>query len=165
MTSPRRVLLDTNVWLDAFDGARPRSREASELVELCVARGVDLLYAVESVKDVFYLVGASLKRQARAEGDGLTEGQLAAISAYASSCVATMDEVATAVGADAADVWLARKYQRIHADLEDCLIMAAATRAGADLLVTSDEALLRHAPVAVLGVADALALCAEGERG
>lgn len=155
---PRKILLDTNVWLDLFDGARPCSAETSALIERCVDRGIDLLYTVESVKDVFYLVGTSLKRQVRAEGDELTRAQVGAITGYATSCVDTMGEVATAVAADTTDVWLARKYQRVHADLEDCLVMAAATRAGADLLVTNDEGLLRHAPVAAISVEDALAL-------
>ena len=57
MSQPSRVLLDTNVWLDAFDGARPRSREANELIDVCVRKGVDLLYAVGTAKDVHYLVG------------------------------------------------------------------------------------------------------------
>ena len=161
MSLPSRVLLDTNVWLDAFDGARPRSREANGLIDACVRKGIDLLYAVGTVKDVYYLVGASLKREVRAAGEVLSEDQAGAISAYAAACVANMDEIATAVGADSSDVWLARKYQRIHADFEDCLVLAAAQRARADCLVTNDEALLRHAPVAALSVGDFLALAGE----
>ncbi len=161
MPQPSRVLLDTNVWLDAFDGARPRSREASELIDVCARRGIDLLYAVGTAKDVYYLVGASLKRQARAADGTLTEEQARAISIYAAACVANMDEIATAVGADSSDVWLARKYQRIHTDFEDCMVLAVAQRAKADYLVTSDEALLRHAPVAALSVDDFLALVRE----
>ena len=161
MPQPSRVLLDTNVWLDAFDGARRRSRVANELLDVCVRKGIDLLYAVGTAKDVYYLVGASLKRQVRAIGEALSEEQARAASAYAAACVANMDEIATAVGADSSDIWLARKYQRIHEDFEDCLVLAAAQRAKADLLVTSDEALLRHAPVAVLSVDDFLALVGE----
>ena len=161
MSLPSRVLLDTNVWLDAFDGARPRSREANGLIDACVRKGIDLLYAVGTVKDVYYLVGASLKRETRAAGEVLSEDQVSAISAYATACIANMDEIATAVGADSSDVWLARKYQRIHADFEDCLVLAAAQRAQADCLVTNDEALLRHAPVAALSAGDFLALVAE----
>ena len=144
MSQPSRVLLDTNVWLDAFDGARPRSHAANELIDVCACRGIDLLYAVGTAKDVHYLVEASLKRQV-----------------YAAACVANMDEIATAVGADSSDVWLARKYQRIHTDFEDCMVLAAAQRAKADYLVTSDETLLRHAPVAALSVEDFLALMRE----
>lgn len=161
MPQPTRVLLDTNVWLDAFDGARPRSREANRLIDVCERAGIDLLYAAGSAKDVFYLVGASLKRQARAAGERLADAQARAISAYAAACVTNMTEVATAVGMDASDIWLARKYQRVHADFEDCLVLAAARRAQADCLVASDEALLRHAPVAALSVPDFLALVGE----
>ena len=161
MSQPSRVLRDPNVWLDAFDGARPRSRQANGLIDVCVRKGIDLLYAVGTVKDVYYLVGASLKRQARMAGEALSEGRARAISAYAAACVANMDEIATAVGADSSDVWLARKYQRIHEDFEDCMVLAAAQRAKADCLVTSDEALLRHAPVAALSMGDFLALAGE----
>ena len=66
-----------------------------------------------------------------------------------------------AVGADASDVWLARKYQRVHSDFEDCLVLAAATRAEVDLIVTNDDALLRHSPIAALSSSDALALLGE----
>ena len=161
MSLPSRVLLDTNVWLDAFDGARPRSREANGLIDACVRKGIDLLYAVGTVKDVYYLVGASLKRETRAAGEALSEDQARAIAVYAAACVTNMDEIATAVGADSSDIWLARKYQRIHTDFEDCMVLAAAQRAKADYLVTSDEALLRHAPVAALSVDDFLALVRE----
>ena len=161
MSQPSRVLLDTNVWLDAFDGARLRSHAAKELIDVCVRRGIDLLYAVGTAKDVYYLVGASLKRQARAADPALSEGQASAIAAYAAACVTNMDEIATAVGADSSDVWLARKYQRIHADFEHCMVLAAAQRSKADFLVTSDEVLLRHAPVAALSVEDFLALVGE----
>ena len=161
MPQPARILLDTNVWLDAFDGARPRSRMANELIDVCERRGIDLLFAVGSAKDVFYLVGASLKRQVRAAGEELTDERARAIAAYATACVANMGEVATAVGADISDMWLARKYQRIHADLEDCLMLAAAQRAKVDYFVSGDEALVRHAPVAALSLEDFLALMRE----
>ena len=161
MTQPSRVLLDTNVWLDAFDGARPRSREASELIATCMRKGIDLLYAVGTAKDVYYLVGASLKRQVRMAGETLSEGRTRAISVYAAACVESMEEVATAVGADSSDIWLARKWQRVHGDFEGCLVLAAARRAQADYLVTSDETLLRHAPVPALSPEDFLVLVGE----
>lgn len=153
-----RVLLDTNVWLDVYDGNRLGSKRANELIDRCEKAGVELLYAAESVKDVYYLISASLKRQARKDGGALSESQAKAISAYALACVANMDEVATAVGMDGSDIRLAQKYQAIHPDFEGNLVFAAARRAKADCLVTNDDALLRHAPVAALSVDDALAL-------
>lgn len=157
MLPPSKILLDTNVWLDVFDGARPRSAKANELIDICEHKGIDLLFAAGSTKDVYYLVGASLKRQARAAGEALSENQTQAIATYAVACVSNMCEVATAVGVDASDIWLAQKYQRVHADFEDCLILAAAERSKADYLVTNDGALLRHAPMAALSVEDFLA--------
>ena len=43
-------------------------------------------------------------------------------------------------------------------DFEDDLLLAAAARVDADYVVTSDRALLRHAPVACLDPADMRAL-------
>lgn len=157
MQLPSKILLDTNVWLDAFDGARPRSSKTNELIDACEQKGIDLMFAAGSAKDVYYIIGASLKRQARTEEKELSENQARAIATYAAACVSNMSEVATAVGVDASDIWLAQKYQRVHADFEDCLILAAAERAQTDYLVTNDDALLRHAPMAALSVEDFLA--------
>ena len=46
----------------------------------------------------------------------------------------------------------------LHADFEDDLIIAAALRAEADYLVTNNEGLLRHCPVAALDARDMVAL-------
>ncbi|MBM6786424.1 PIN domain-containing protein [Collinsella tanakaei] len=131
---------------------------ANKLIDICEQKGIELLYAAGSAKDVYYLAGASLKRQARTTGEGLSDSQARAISEYASACVTNMGEVATAVGMDISDILLAQKYQRIHADFEDCLVLAAVERARADYLATSDEAFLRHCPVAALSPEDVLAL-------
>ena len=61
-----------------------------------------------------------------------------------------MREVATAVGADNSDVWLASKWEPLHGDIGDNLVLAAAKRAQADYVVTSDRQLLSHA--ALVGV-------------
>ena len=68
-----------------------------------------------------------------------------------------MDEIATAVACDQADVWMARKQRCLHEDYEDNLVVAAAQRANADCLVTNDQNLLKHSPAAALSCADALA--------
>lgn len=156
------VLLDTNVWLDLFDGGRPHSTESAELAGVCMRSGISLTYAAISIKDIYYLIASRLKREARAEGE-LSHGSARAAEMYASSCVRTMDEIACAVGLDLSDVWMAQKYQRVHSDFEDCLILAAAKRSQCDFLITSDEELLKHAPVAALSIADALRLLSGGD--
>ena len=69
-----------------------------------------------------------------------------------------MRKQATAVGADESDLWTACNLRSVHNDLEDNLVVAAAQRADATYLFTNDEALIKHAPVAALAPADALAL-------
>ena len=67
-----------------------------------------------------------------------------------------MSELAIAVPCDYTDVWMAQKQRRLHGDFEDDLVIAAAMRVKADLLVTADKALLLHAPVAAVDLADAV---------
>ena len=153
-----RILLDTNVWVDYYSSPRRGHASAISLVDAATRAGADLLYAVPSTKDLFYLVAADFKAWTRGQRGGeLTDGQAAAATELAWGCLDNMTQIATAVGCDLSDVWLARKRKRLHADYEDNLVLAAAERAHADLLVTSDEQLLRHAPVAAMCVADAMA--------
>lgn len=75
--------------------------------------------------------------------------------------LSNMQTVATPVGADAADLWLARKLYRSHPDFEDCLVVAAAKRAGADFLITNDKTLVQHSLVPTLIPQDFLAMMAD----
>lgn len=151
-------LLDTNVWIDFFDGWRKGHADARRLYNACLAKSVKLLYAVSSSKDLYYALAASLKHAARQANAGqLTHEQAEAANEFAWSCLNALDENATAVGCDQFDVIRARKGRRLHNDYEDNLVVAAAQRAKADLLVTNDQLLLKHSPVATLCVTDALA--------
>ena len=85
-------------------------------------------------------------------------GAVAAANAAAWGCANAMREMACAAPLDHTDVWMASRQRVLHADLEDDLIIAAALRAKADYLVTNDEGLLRHCPVATLDARDMVAL-------
>ena len=153
------LLLDTNVWLDYYLGWRRGHAAAVELVMRACEQDADLLYAAVTSKDVFYQIGAELKRHARAVNAGVLDEPAAQAAGEAAwACVEHLDEIATVVGCDLSDLWLARKQRALHADYEDDLVIAAALRASPTCLVTSDEALLRHAPVAALCVEDAAKL-------
>lgn len=155
--APCRLLLDTNVWLDYYGPSRSGHAAAMKLIADAIASGAELLYAITSSKDLFYLIAAGLKRQYRDEHDGaLTDGAARAAQEVAWGCLGHMNEVATPVGCDMLDVQLARKQRRLHGDYEDDLVIAAVMRSQRCLLVTRDEGLLRHAPVAALSVPDAL---------
>ena len=155
------LLLDTNVWLDYYLATRAEHQTACDLIERACACDVELLYTVGGSKDLYYLVALYFKRAARAadaEGSGeLSSEQAQAAVQTAWACVDHLDEIATAVGCDQSDIWMARKQRKLHPDYEDDLVIAAALRAQGACLVTSDAQLVAHAPVAALSPADALA--------
>ena len=155
---PASLLLDTCVWLDNYLGTRPASKDAQALVLKALELDVQLLYAAASIKDVHYIVAQTLKRERRTAGMQTTEASSLADNQTAWACVSNMRDIATAIGMDASDVWLAEKYRCLHSDVEDNLMLAAAQRAHADILVTDDSDLIRHAPVAAMTPADALKL-------
>ena len=147
MTQPtERILLDTNVWLDAFLPGRRVGGAARELVSTALRRNVELLYPVHIVSDVFYLSFIGIKRFLQGQGSDELIAQAARTTAW--EYVNTMRETATAVGADGSDVWLASKWEYLHADMEDNMVLAAAKRAKADYVVTSDKKFLAHASLA-----------------
>lgn len=156
----KRLVIDANVWLDYFDARRAHSSEAKECLEVALQKGCVLLYPVGSIKDVYYILCATAKREFRAMYGELTEVAARAAEGFAWGCVQSMRSVATAVGADESDLWLAEKNHEVQPDLEDDLVIAAAQRSGADLLVTSDRGLLQHAPVACVTPQDAVKLLA-----
>ena len=132
--APRRILVDTNVWLDYFiPSRRGRSVAIEFLRDACTAQ-VDLLYAATSSKDLFYLISSEHKAWYRRD---------------------VLSQLATPVPCDLSDIWMASKQRNLHSDYEDDLIIAAAIRAQADLLVTNDVKLCSHAPVAAMSAEDA----------
>ncbi|MDO4890504.1 MAG: PIN domain-containing protein [Coriobacteriaceae bacterium] len=152
MTSDARtvLLLDTNVWLDNYLPDRPGSTAARSLISSAITHGAVLAYPATIAKDVFYLLERSAKRAIRETTGTVSTEDATAARAYAWGCLDNMRELATAVGIDEPDIWLAGKYRQFNSDFEDNLVLAAAERIHADYLVTSDEQLMRHASIAAL---------------
>lgn len=157
-TIPSKLLLDSNIWVDMFVEGRPGRRDALRLVNWAAKQEAALLYAASSIKDAYCLIGSREKQKVRDEGREVTRAAADAIDEYAWGCVRLMEELATVVPLDQSDIWIATKYRAIHPDFEDDLVLAAAERAKPDFLVTNDEALIRHAPVAALTAREVLAL-------
>ena len=152
----RSVFLDTNVLVD-FELGRGAARDCAKLFALCETHDIPLAVSVLSLKDVFFLVQSSIKRQSRADHAG-TVPQADAIAAreIAWACVRHIDDLATVVGTARPEYRQACLLRPLHSDLEDNLVVACALHCGADLFVTSDEDLLRHCPIAALTPHDAL---------
>ena len=160
MRSMRRLLVDSSAWVMFYLG-EPRERDSvTRLFLLARERGIDLLYSPLTACEVFRLVVCWLCRL-DAQG-GAREGRVseAAAREVAWGCVRNMGEIATAVGEDQSDVWAAQKLARIHDDFADNLVISAAERADADLVVTYREELLGISAIAAAKPEDAMALLA-----
>lgn len=156
--SGKRILVDTCVWVDNYCADHAAGACAKRFVAEAYSRGCTLLFAVHTTKDVLYVLESEFKRAARRELGSVDERVATAAKKAAYGCVRNMCDIATAVGADASDVWLADKYLSMHQDFEDNLVLAACRRAQADYLVTNDHRLIAHADVVAKTPADMLAL-------
>ena len=117
------LLIDTNVWMDYYDASRTGSKAAFELINNALEHGAELVYTVPSSKDVFYLIGRAYKGVLRTVNQERSSEDLAAVAReMAWGCVRNMSEIATAVGCDGRDVWIAEKQKRLHPDYEDNLL-------------------------------------------
>lgn len=145
-----RLLLDTNVLVDEHIPMRPHAEDTRALLTLAVTQGHRLLYSARVLPDVYFQICQYYKRQVLAERGEVSETDALAIQEIAMGCIHNLCEISTAVGHDESNVWLARKYYRFSHDLEDNFILAAAERAKADYLITSDKGLLGKATVAAL---------------
>ena len=154
--SEKTVLVDTNVWVSFYCGSRPDHLAVRSFILRSIEKDAVLLYVAPSIKDVYYLLAADAKREYRGSNGLLTDSAAAAANEYAWGCISNMVELATAMPCGHTDVSIAQKFKKLHGDLEDDLVIAAAIRSKADVLVTSDENLRRHAPVAAMCVDDAI---------
>lgn len=153
---PKSLLLDTNVWLDNYDGTRPLSHQSQKIMDMALTHDATLLYPVCSLKDVYYNLIQSMKNASRDEGVAVTAAAATAMKEFAYASVKNMAEIATAVGTDDSDVWLALKMYSYHRDVEDDLVLAAMERSGASFLVTNDAQLIKHANCAAMTSEDML---------
>ena len=132
MIEAKRLLVDTNVWLDYYlqEGAFD---EAKHLVELAEAGKIDLLYAPTTAKDAFYILPRRLARRN-------TNGISVSFASASWACIEHMMQVATAS----------------PLSLAECEIIASGETADVDYVVTSDRRMLEAMPEVCLTPARAL---------
>ena len=148
------IIVDANVWLDNYLPHEYGWSAATDFFNVARSANAAILYPASILTDVFHVIQNRLKADTREQSGTLTKGDAVAIREIAWACIENMRELGTAVGVDEADLWLACKYRRLHEDLEDNLVLAAAERVHADYLVTTDAQLIRKSPVAAFTPAD-----------
>lgn len=152
------ILVDTNVWIDLFWPQSSNPASTVDFFSAAAKANIALLYPAGIAKDVFYKIEQMIKKASREQAGELSDSQAIAARQIAWSCLENMRELATAVGVDESDLWLACKYRGFNSDFEDNLVLAAAERAHADYLVTLDRRLQRKSSVPALSPADMTAL-------
>ena len=156
-----KLMLDTNVLMDYCIRRTAAYAACSELIGLASASERVMLYVTAlSLKDVYYLIQLYLKREARAQGP-LTDSLAGAARETAWECVRHLVELVQVVDVGTDEVYGAYALRRLHADFEDDLLLAAALQADVERIVTSDGQLAAHAPLACVGIEEALALVRE----
>ena len=141
MVGIKTLLLDTNVWVSYLLAQEPEAQAAHRLVETAGKYGVTLAYAPSTLKDVFYLIPRTLRRDAIATG---TYEEGISFKPAAWGCVNKITEIAVAVPQSLVECELAYSLRSIHNDYEDNLVFATAETCNADYVVTTDEAFLKH---------------------
>lgn len=156
-----KIVLDTNVVVDYLMGREPACSECKQLLLMHAACQHAVYVASLSLKDAYYLVSMQLKRMERQASGRLDDGMANAANEVAWACVRSIVENVLVLPVGRAETLQAFTYKPVHRDFEDNLVVAAARSANADFVVTNDQSLLRHAPIACLSSADMLAFLSE----
>lgn len=151
-------MLDTNVLLDYLLGRQPVADQCSRILRCLLHEGTSPIVSSLSLKDCYYLVGRNLKKAIRDKEGTVSDADALAVNEVAWACVDTLLRVAEVSNVGKGEVLGAKTLRFLHGDFEDDLILASAQSLSVDLLVSSDQNLLRHAPVACLTPQDACLL-------
>lgn len=158
-----KLLIDTNVWLDYF---LARTNATEPIVELLTraaeAEDIALFSSSLSVKDVYYILGRTMKADARREG-ALTPEAIVSADETAWACVRLIRQksIIASVGVD--EVFDSFVFKYHHNDFEDDLMLGVANRIDADYVVTEDKNLIRHTNGVCIDVEQALRLVGEAK--
>ena len=160
-----KIMLDTNVVVDYLLGRRPGCDDCAKLIA-AHALGEHAVYvAALSLKDAYYLTSMQLKRMERQASGQVSESMERAADEIAWACVRQLIENTIVLPTGRAESLLACTLRSIHDDFEDNLVLATAKNANMDYLVSNDEALVKHAPLACLSSSNMVALLESEKEG
>ncbi|MBR0404070.1 MAG: PIN domain-containing protein [Eggerthellaceae bacterium] len=159
----RKVMLDTNVVVDYLLGREPGCSDCARLLAMHAACEAAACVSALTLKDAYYLVSMQLKRMERQASGDLSESMARAANEVAWACIRQLVENIIILPTGRAESLYALVLRPLHDDFEDDLVASTARSANVDFLVSNDEQLIRHSPVACLTSSDAVALL-ESER-
>lgn len=142
------VILDTCVWLAFLLNTEGPGRPVTLLLRKLRCTGRPVAMTASMRKDVFYIASRETRRQWRSDfpGRAMDAHQSQLIRDMAWTMLEEMDEFAIIVPEGMREDFFARHLRADHDDYEDDLLVGTAQAIGAEMVVTSDEALLRRFP-------------------
>ena len=155
---PRVLMLDTCIWVNSQLGTNSGHVAARDLIIAARKQGARLGIAPHSLSNVFYIIYRYLRRLDASATRASSEQFAAAAKEAAWGVINNIMDYAEVVGADGSDARIAALHKEVHDDFEDDLVIAAARRMRADLLVTDDLAFVRHSPLPTMTAEDAVRL-------
>lgn len=142
----KSVVIDTNILLDYYNTDRKGHKNASSFFKHLHTEQIQFYIAYHSLVDYVYLQKDYFK-----SNTDFTSRQ--AENIIVSSLNMILDYL-TVVGADHFDMKLGIKSFARHQDFEDNLVIAAAERANADYVLTSDAEMLKDYPEIAISYED-----------
>ena len=153
---PRSLMLDTCIWINSQIGTNSGHEAAWRLIVAARERGILLGIAPHSLSTVFYVVHRYLRRFDVGGDSVAPHDAAAAAKETAWAVVDNIMDYAAVIGADGSDARMAALHKNVHDDFEDDLVLAAARRMQADLIVSDDFEFVRHSPLPIMTADDAL---------
>lgn len=145
VTAMCRLLIDTNILLDAVDPSRPDHNAAQELLDRCNGWGEFGMACAPSLTDAYYV---SHKMY------GEEKGRMIARHLMGLLAIAPVD-------AEVCDMAL----NSDEPDFEDGVIRACAELNGADYIITRDKAAFSHSRIRSVSAAEYLEIARANEKG
>ena len=147
------LLIDTNVWLDYLLG-REGVQEATAAIQ-CALDHEDVLVTTPGIlKDVFFLIGVSLKGWIREAGEKVTEESALAVNEISWACLSQIQGMTIVLNLGFGEHLEASALRSKNPDYEDNLLVATAQNAKVDYIVTKDKGLLANDVVSALTPAE-----------
>ena len=137
------LLIDTNIWLDYFLG-RKGATDAAAAVQCALDHEDAIVVTPGILKDVFYLVGSTIKRRARKEEGNVSEDSALVANEASWACLSSMQGLAAVLNQGFGEHLEASALRPKNADYEDNLLLATAKNAKLDYIITSDKGLLAN---------------------
>lgn len=158
MTDPYLTLLvDTNMWLDYFLG-RKGAKDATAFIQCSLDHEDAITVNLGIMKDVFYLVGATVKRRAREEKGKVDEATSRVANDLAWTCLSKIQGLAVVLNLGFAEHLEASALRLKNPDYEDDLLLATAKNLKADYIITGDKSLLTNDVAPALTPAEYVAM-------